>query len=255
MLDLFHAFVIVHIVFGATGLVAFWVPVVGRKGDRRHRRWGRVFTYTMLATGATAVCIAVTTLVDPVATHPRIAGTWDPALIRGIFGWMMLYLAILTVNLAWYGWQCVRNGRAVERNREWRNLALQALLLVAAANCAWHGAALGQPLMMGISVVGFATVGTNLWFLYGRPGPTAWLREHVKGLVGTGISVYTAFLAFGAVRTFPQLALHPVLWAVPLVVGVSIILYQWRAIARQAARQAALQASRRTGPPAPAAGA
>ena len=51
-----------------------------------------------------------------------------------------------------------------------------------------------------------------------------------QGLVGAGISVYTAFLAFGAVRLMPELALNPALWAVPLVTGVPIILYHWRKI-------------------------
>jgi hypothetical protein len=34
------------------------------------------------------------------------------------------------------------------------------------------------------------------------------------------------------VRTFPQLALHPVLWAIPLTVGLVIILYHHRRLSR-----------------------
>ncbi len=235
MLTVFRTFVIVHIAAGATGLLSFWVPVVARKGGLLHRNWGRVFTYAMLVTGTAAIGISTCTILAPVETHPHLEASFGAPLIQGIFGWMMLYLATLTLNLAWYGWLCVKNRRAVEKNREWRNLLLQALLLVAATNCAWRGVQLGQPLMMGISIVGFATVGTNVWFLYGpTPGPTAWLREHVKALVGAGISVYTAFFAFGAVRTVPALALHPVLWAIPLSVGLTIILWHWREIARKA---------------------
>jgi hypothetical protein len=51
--------------------------------------------------------------------------------------------------------------------------------------------------------------------------------EHVKALVGTGISVYTAFTAFGAVHLLPKAALSPVTWSIPLVIGVAIILYHW----------------------------
>ena len=65
-------------------------------------------------------------------------------------------LAILTVNLAWHGWLCINNRRDHSRNRVWHNLASQALLTVAAANCAWQGWLLGQPLMIGISIVGLA---------------------------------------------------------------------------------------------------
>jgi hypothetical protein len=60
-----------------------------------------------------------------------------------------------------------------------------------------------------------------------------WQKEHLKGLVGAGISVYTAFFAFGAVRLMPELALNPALWSVPLITGMAIILYQWRRIGRQ----------------------
>ena len=234
---LFEVLVAMHIVTGATGLVVFWVPVVGRKGGAMHARYGRVFTYMMLTTGLVAVGIACTTLSDPVGTHPHLTRDplfSDPRLIEGIFGWMMLYLATLTVNLAWHGWLCINNRRDHAANRAWHNLLLQLLLTVASANCAWRGVALNQPLMVAISGVGFATVATNLWFLYKpRPRPVDRLKEHIKSLVGAGISVYTAFFAFGAVRLVPELALTPALWSVPLVTGLALIIYHQRAVTRR----------------------
>ncbi len=230
----FHAVVSAHIVTGSIGLVAFWVPVIARKGGARHNRLGKVFTLSKLITGAIASVISRKTKSHPVGTHPHL--DFDPALIQGIFGWMMLYLAVLTINLAWYGWSCIRGRRNHAVNRGWFNLFLQAAVTVTAVNCAWHGIVLGQVLMIGISFVGFATAATNLWFIY-KPerGPQDWQKEHLKGLVGAGISVYTAFLAFGAVRLMPELALNPGLWAIPLVTGVAIILYHWRRIGRQQA--------------------
>ncbi len=205
----------------------------------------------MLVTGSIAVVISSMTIHDPVGTHPGL--DFPVPLIRGIFGWMMLYLAILTINLAWYGWECIQNRKTHVRQRRFLNLFSQAVLLVAAANCLWQGWLLRdfflqegriEPLLiMGISMVGFATVATNLRFMLRRhPGPQDWLKEHLKGLVGAGISVYTAFLAFGAVRFVPELALHPGLWAVPLVTGLAIILYHWRKIWAQEARVAAARA-------------
>lgn len=236
----FHAVVLAHILTGSVGLVAFWVPVVARKGGNRHRAWGKVFTASMLLTGAIAVGIASLTLSDPVGTHPHLE--FAPELISGIFGWMMLYLAILTMNLAWYGWECIQLRRRHAGHRSWLNIGSQAVLFLAALNCAWRGIQLQQFLMVGISFVGFATVATNLRFMLRRnPGPQDWLKEHLKGLVGAGISVYTAFLAFGAVRLVPEWALNPGLWAVPLVTGLAIILYHWRRIWRMEAAMAARQ--------------
>jgi hypothetical protein len=54
----------------------------------------------------------------------------------------------------------------------------------------------------------------------------AYQLEHVKAIVGSGISVYTAFMAFGFVRLRPDHALNPKMWAIPLVVGLAIIIYQ-----------------------------
>ena len=60
-----------------------------------------------------------------------------------------------------------------------------------------------------------------------NPLPTrqAYLVEHVKAIVGAGISVYTAFMNFGMVRLIPSLTLNPLLWAIPLSVGLGIIFY------------------------------
>jgi hypothetical protein len=233
MYQLFHTLVLAHILVGSVGLLAFWVPVIAQKGGVNHQKWGRVFTWSMLITGTIAFTMSTCTLLAPVETHPHLDGQMTMTVITGIFGWMMQYLAILTINLAWYGWLCVINKRDHAKNREWRNVALQFAVMIAALNCAVQGWLIDDPmissLMMGISVVGVATGVTNLWFIY-KPnvGRHDWQYEHIKALVGAGISVYTAFFAFGAVRLMPELALNPLLWAVPLVTGLAIILFQWR---------------------------
>ena len=63
--------------------------------------------------------------------------------------------------------------------------------------------------------------------------PWGWQLEHIKALVGAGISVYTAFLAFGAVRLMPELALSPVLWSFPLGTGLGLILYHQAQVRRR----------------------
>lgn len=234
---LFQLLVATHIVTGSVGLLSFWVPIASRKGGANHARYGRVFTFSMLITGGVASCIALTTLADPVGTHPHLIDhpvLGDPAMISGIFGWMMLYLALLTVNLAWQGWLCINHRRDHRRNRAWHNLLSQVALTIAALACTIQGWRIGQPLMIGISLVGYATVATNLWFIYKpNPRPIDRIKEHIKSLVGAGISVYTAFFAFGAVRLVPELALAPALWAVPLMTGLTLIIYHRRAVSRR----------------------
>lgn len=233
---IFTALVAAHIVTGSTAAIAFWIPVVGRKGGAAHRTAGRVFVVAMLFTGAFAVGMSGLTILDPMGTHPHLVELFEPAFVRGVFGWLMLHLGVLTINLAWYGWLCAQHRAQRAPMREWRNIALQPLLLAAAVNCAVQGVLLREPLLLGLAVIGVATVGTNVWFLY-KPvaGPKDWLKEHLKALVGAGISVYTAFMAFGSVRLLPELALNPVMWAVPAASGIAFILWYWRTIDRQTA--------------------
>jgi peptidoglycan biosynthesis protein MviN/MurJ (putative lipid II flippase) len=226
-MTLFKFLVAGHIATGAVGLLLFWVSVLSKKGGQVHRRWGLVFTYSMLVTGCIAMGMGLSTLLDPVGTHPHLAlPDWDPLKIRAIFGWMMLYLAILTVSLAWHGLRAVRNKKRHEANRTPFDVGLQLLVIVAALNCALRGWLAGQPLMIGISVVGVASGATNLAFAF-RTAPRRWdyMIEHMKALVGAGISVYTAFMTFGLVRLMPHHALNPMLWVIPLSIGLSIIFW------------------------------
>lgn len=230
----FNVLIGAHIVTGTLGAASFWIPVLSQKGGRNHRRWGRVFFVAMLVTACLAICMSLMSLRWPLETHPLMQ---DLPLIRGVFGWMMLYLGILTINLAWYSWLCVRNVRNHRGNLEWRNQGLQWILLLASLNCAWQGWKIDQTLMMAFSVVGFATVATNLRFMYkASPRKHDWALEHIKGGIGAGISVYTAFFAFGSVRLIPELALHPGLWSIPLATGLALILYHQASVSR-AARQ------------------
>ena len=252
-LMVFHALVVLHVLTGSTGAIAFWVPVIGRKGGVNHKRWGKVFTIAMLCTGSLAVCLSLLTLYDPMGTHPHLVGMFEAPFIRGIFGWLMLHMGILTINLAWYGWLCVQNRREHARNLTPLNVALQLVLIVAAVNSAIQGWIIGQFLMIALTVVGLATAGTNLRFLF-KPQRSAkdWLDEHIKALVGAGISVYTAFFAFGSVRVFPELALHPGLWSIPLVTGISLILYHQRNVAKQYGAKRAASPGQARSHPAPA---
>ena len=214
---LFHVFVACHIATGAVGLVIFWVPVIGRKGGRTHRGLGRLFVRCLIATGISATGMSLCTLYDPVATHPQLA--LDPELMRGLFGWMMLYLSVLTISLAWHGLVTIHRKTTHDAHRGWFSIGLQCAAILVALNCALQGCLIGQPLMMGIAVVGVASGITNLHFIYRtRPSRMAYLKEHVKALVGAGISVYTAFMTFGLARLLPSHAFNPAIWAVPMAI-------------------------------------
>ena len=240
----FNTLVALHIVTGTVGLITMWVPVLGKKGGDTHKRWGRIFAHALLLTGIFAIGISLVTLRYPLETHPFAD---DAAMVRGIFGWMMLYLATLTIMLSRYGIWCIRNRQNHKANKHALNLALQAATFITAANCAWHGYLINQPLMLGISTIGLLSSVLNTRFIFQKNPPlNEWLIQHTRGLVGAGISVYTAFFAFGAVNLMPHLAFHPVLWSTPCTLGVGLLLYHQYKITMQRRRLQHKRGGRKT---------
>ena len=111
-------------------------------------------------------------------------------------------------------------------NRDPVNVGLQLATIAAAFNCAVQGWLIGQNIMIGVSCVGLASASVYLHFMFSADPPhREYVMQHMQALLGAGISVYTAFLAFGAVRIMPSQAFNTTLWAVPSVVGISIMAY------------------------------
>lgn len=218
---LFNLVLAVHVGAGIVSLTSFWGAVITRKGGPAHRAWGRIFAAAIYAAGFMALGMGLLSLRWPLAMHEGLS---DAALYRGLFGWMMLYLALLTISMTRYGLQMIANRRDHAANRHWTMIALQVAVLAAGANCAIQGVILGQPLMIGISAIGFGTTLTYLWYIFRpNPGRLDYIPEHLKAMVATGIAAYTAFLSVGLVELFPAHAFNPLLWALPTLLGMAII--------------------------------
>ena len=240
---LFKALLTIHVVTGAVGLVALWVPLLGRKGSPLHKAWGRIFAYCLLVTSACAIGMSLLTLRAPAETHPHIA---DVTLIRSLFGWMMLYLSIFTATLLWFGLQCIKNRARHDAHRNALTLGLQFATFASAILCALQGWLAGQPLMLLIAGLGVVAATLNTRFILDpSPRGNEWLVQHMRSFVGAGVSVYTAFFSFGAANLLPAVAFNPLLWAAPTIAGISVILYQQRRIRAPRARRAALSAAGR----------
>ena len=220
---LFTLILAVHVGSGVVALTSFWGAVATRKGGPAHRRWGAMFSVSIYFAGFMALGLGLLSLRWPLAMHK---GLTDEPLYRGLFGWMMLYLALLTMSMTRYGLKMVANKRNHAANRHWSMVALQIAVLVAAAKCAYEGVILSQPLMIGVSVIGFGTTLTYLWYMFRpAPGRNDYIPEHLKAMVATGIAAYTAFLSVGLVEMFPAHAFNPLIWALPTLGGMAIIIW------------------------------
>ncbi|OYX40177.1 MAG: hypothetical protein B7Y98_02175 [Sphingomonas sp. 32-62-10] len=233
---LFNLILIVHVAAGVVALSSCWGSVLTRKGGPAHRRWGKAFTTAIYIASFMALGMGTLSLRWPLAMHPQLT---DETLYRGLFGWMMIYLALLTMSMTRYGLKMVANKRDHAANRHWSMIALQIAVLVTGVICFAQGIMLGQPLMIGVAIIGFGTTSTYLWYMFrAAPGARDYIPEHLKAMVATGIAAYTAFLSVGLIELFPEHAFNPIIWGLPTVVGVGLIGYFLRTLPGRAKRAA-----------------
>jgi uncharacterized membrane-anchored protein len=231
---LFTLFLAVHVGAGVVALTSFWGALATRKGGPAHRRWGFVFSAAIYTAAAQALGMGGLSLVWPLAMHPQLD---DAVLYRGMFGTMMVYLGLLAISMTRYGLVMVANRRNHAGNRHWSMLALQGATLLAAAICLVHGLFLldrngpvMEPvLMVLVALLGFGTTTTYFRYIFTAPASQrAYIPEHFKAMVATGIAAYTAFLSVGLIELVPAHAFNPLVWAIPSVIGMMIIIHHLR---------------------------
>lgn len=220
----FEALVVVHVITGAVGLTAFWGPIVTRKGARPHRKWGKAACYGFVGAGTLAIAMALLSLYGSEYRHPEVT---DRALYEGLFGWMMLYLGVLTIGFVDYGLAVVKHSRDRRALRRARHQAVIAAVVVSGAWCGFYGFTVGHPLMMLVAFIGIVAMLIQQLYIWrpGDPPKGTHVGEHFRALIGMGISAYTAFLSVGLIRYVPEHVFNPAVWAGPSVIGVSLILY------------------------------
>jgi hypothetical protein len=223
-MTLFHALVVLHVATGVVGLTAFWGPIVTRKGAVNHRKWGKAACYGFMGAGMLAIAMALLSLYGPEYRHPEIT---DRTLYEGLFGWMMLYLGMLTIGFVDYGLAVVRHSRDRTALRAPRYQAVIAAVIVSGAWCGWFGFKVGHPLMMLVAFIGIVSMLIQQRYIWQTSDPPrqTYVGEHFRALIGMGISAYTAFLSVGLIRMIPEHVFNPAIWAGPSVIGVSLIIY------------------------------
>ena len=238
---LFEALVVAHVATGALGLIAFWGPIVTRKGAANHRKWGKAACFGFLGAGLLAIAMALLSLYGPHDRHPEIT---DRALFDGLFGWMMLYLGILTIGFVDYGLAVIRHARDRRALRGWRYQTVIAAVVVSGAWCGWFGIGVGHPLMVLVAFVGIVAMAIQQFYIWRPADPprSTYVGEHFRALIGMGISAYTAFMSVGLIRIVPEQVFNPAIWAGPSVIGVSLIL--WFTIKRKRGNPAKMSGAR-----------
>ncbi|MBT8136878.1 MAG: hypothetical protein KJO54_07685 [Gammaproteobacteria bacterium] len=214
---------IIHVVLGGVGLVAFWVPIFSRKGGPAHRLFGKVYkacAYTVFATAGLAVLLRAGWYLaegHTLATRPEA------------FGFLLFlgYLALVTFVV-------VRHGVLVlQHKQDPRELGTPlstwlARSAIAASAVVVAYAVLVSPtnkiILYALSPIGMLT-GIGILRYISKPPqtPRAWMYEHLGSMIGGGIAFHTAFAVFGSTRLFDigldgWIGVIP--WIAPAAIGI-----------------------------------
>ena len=216
----------VHVLFGAIGLVAFWIPVFARKGAVNHVRFGKTFVWSAyIVLGAAAITLA--TRFTGLAMEG--IGPSEQPLLFGILVFLA-YLTFVTFVTVRHGVSVLLHKQDAASLRTPFNTILAYAAIGASISIILYGIILSPPskiLLFALSPIGFGVGIGNLRYMRGENlSKRAWMYEHLGAMLGAGIAFHTAFAVFGATRLFDIGLTGPVAvipWVAPAAIGIPAI--------------------------------
>lgn len=230
----------VHIDAAFLGLVAFWLPLLVRKGSRTHVVCGWVFFGCASLTLVTAFVICGWRMIDPIGSLPPELRPPDEQTaevvrrVRLIFPFLGA-LAFYTFGTLILAVRVVRSRDntsiltgASTRLLVWSQLVVGlALIVYASVLWAQKPTEILASVPLGAGVAGVAAAWWDLRFIQKpQTSDMFWWYKHMEFMLRTGIAFHTAFAVFVLTPWLGKLgngswALAP--WVVPAVVGLPAI--------------------------------
>ena len=204
-MDLFDLFLPLHIAAGTAALIAGTVNILRKKGDPLHQRVGRIFFYSMMLVGASALLLSV--------LHPNAF-----LFIVGVFTIYLVGTAQRYLSL---------KGLAQGQKPGWIDLSLTLGMLAFGlaflgygALLLWQGGSFGVVLLVFGSLALRMVYGDLNNFRGRTKYANTWLLVHLQRMIGGYIAAMTAFLVVNVNDTrIPGF----VVWLLPTAVLVPFI--------------------------------
>ena len=196
----------VHIAAGTLCVVVAPLVLSLTKGGRAHRRWGKVYFWSMGVVAGTALPMAL----------------FRPELFLAL-------IAVLSFYLAFSGYRVLRLKDLASGGSATAADWAAALVTFAACACL-AGFAVWRPSWvqnMGIVAImlgalGMRAAAADFYRFTVRPTrPMFWMTVHLEKFIGSYIAVWTAFSVAALSRIVPQAGIA--LWLLPAAIGVPAI--------------------------------
>lgn len=228
-----HSFLLkAHIGVGALALVAFWLPIVARKGSVNHKKFGRLFVWCMSIVAGSAIIISIMVLIDPIGIRAPsrdldMERAMQVAANNRMFSLFLLMLGLLTATGMRHGLLALKTRTQPNALRAKSHLTLLVSLGVMGVIVGIVGLMNGEVLLMVFAVISVsASINTMREALRKKMTRNDRIKAHFGGLIGTGIGAYTAFFAFGGSRLLSDILTgqwQVIPWVLPAIIGTIAI--------------------------------
>jgi uncharacterized membrane protein len=202
-----RAFLAVHIAAGSGAFVLAPLALLAAKGGKAHRRWGKIYFWSMAVVAATAFVMAA----------------YRPVLFLALVAIFSFYNAFVAYRVL--GQKTAVTGANVVRPLDWIGAlfcftASAALVLLGAFRPHLVNN-LGIPAIV-FGLIGMRISGGAMWgFTHPPKEKMFWWYAHLQGMIGSYIAAWTAFCV---VTIGPLLHGAWWIWITPVAVGVPAII-------------------------------
>ena len=213
----YSLFLALHIFFGSIGLFSGSLNLFLKKGGKRHRRVGRIFVFSMIATSIFALILSILK-----------------------FNFFLLIIGIFTIYLVGTGQRYLFLKKLNQDEKpkliDW--ILTGGMGVVGIVFMGWgifllfNEKSMGwAPLLFGL--IGLLSVRKDIENYSGKSKKRQyWLRAHIARIVGAYIASMTAFLVVNQ-SFFPNFIPEVIYWILPTFVLTPLIVYWIRKFAKK----------------------
>lgn len=210
MTIVFEISLILHIISGTIGLLTGTVNIIRKKGDKPHRIIGKLFLYSMITAGLSAIVLSL--------IHPN---------------YFLFIVGVFTIYMTATGERYLFLKALLKQQKpKTLDIVLTACMAIFGVAFFYFGISyLLKGETFGIVIVAFGAIGlrmvrTDIINYRGKAKQKSyWLIAHVQRMIGSYTAALTAFLVVN-IKSSPAFLPSFVIWLLPTVITLPIII-QW----------------------------
>ncbi|TMP35029.1 hypothetical protein [Pseudoalteromonas rubra] len=223
-----HQFsLVIHIIVGSCALILFWIPVLAKKGTKRHNQAGRAYTFSMQLVALSGILCCFLVLLDPIAIYQT---SYSQAQNKALFietarerASFLLMLSFLALTSVMHGTRVLQYKASRQSLTRLDMIANYTALCSSALYVGYLGSRDGHVLYTVFSVISLVIAIRMIRYSFAQTvKPGQWLVEHLSAMIGSGIAAYTAFSAVGGRYLLAELLGEQAIlmaWLTPTIIG------------------------------------